>query len=227
MMVVIGSGLVAVTAAQQLLNAGHDVILTTSHAEFGFPHGGCGLWDTTNAPWPLETLEEAVATASGDLVTCRSQWLVKRLVHRFTEHGGRTSTRVRINEESGTFATAGTGTFAVDEAQHFILADQDVPEPGQSIGTPLVIFKTPVVWYGAVMASNTQVDVPHAGRRADGSIEAWTTEQSELTDLQSSMLETMTTTWEHDEWPLDAARMAKKALKGVDAFLTSNALPKA
>ena len=47
MIVVIGSGLVAVTAAQSILEQKHDVMLITAHAEFGFPHGGCGLWDIT------------------------------------------------------------------------------------------------------------------------------------------------------------------------------------
>ena len=67
MIIVVGSGLVAISAAHRLLDFGHDVTLTTAHAEFGFPHGGCGLWNTDVLPWPLTTFEEAVATTSGSL----------------------------------------------------------------------------------------------------------------------------------------------------------------
>ena len=93
-----------------LLDQGHDVMLTTAHAEFGFPHGGCGLWDTFMINWPLQTLEEAVAAQDGSHITCRSQWLVKRLVHLFTAAGGRTSTRVRLQQLEGEWHATGTGT---------------------------------------------------------------------------------------------------------------------
>ena len=129
MIVVVGGGLVAVTAAQSLLDQGHDVMLTTAHAEFGFPHGGCGLWDTSVINWPLQTLEEAVAAQDGSHITCRSQWLVKRLVHLFTAAGGRTSTRVRLQQLEGEWHATGTGTVPLADVHHVLLADQDVVEP--------------------------------------------------------------------------------------------------
>ena len=126
----------AVTAAQSLLDQGHDVMLTTAHAEFGFPHGGCGLWDTSVLDWPLPTLEEAVAVQDRSRITCRSQWLVKRLVHLFTAAGGRTSTRVRLQQLEGEWHATGTGTVPLADVHHVLLADQDVTEPFPSVGLP-------------------------------------------------------------------------------------------
>ena len=227
MMIVVGSGLVAVSAAQRLLEAGHDVALTTAHAEFGFPHGGCGLWNTNVLPWPLQTFEEAIGATNETLVACRSQWLVKRLIHRFTADGGRTSTRVRLKEENGTWSSAGTGTLPLNDLTHVIIADQDVLEPAPSSGTPLLTFDHPVQWYGAVVVEDSPIKTVHAGTRADGTVEAWTKVESELSSVQHTSLETMRMTWEDDAQLLDAARCMQKSHEAVDDFLMSNRLAKA
>jgi hypothetical protein len=222
--VVVGSGLVAVSAAHQLLDAGHEVSLTTAHAEFGFPHGGCGLWNTDLLPWPLATLEEAVAAASGSLVTCRSQWLVKRLVHLFTAAGGRTSNRVRLKSNAGVWVSVGTGTLPLDDIRHIIIADQDVAEPASSDGAALFTFVSPVQWYGAVVTNRTPMNFEHAGVRADGSIEAWTKNQHDLATVQRTSLETLQMVWEDEDHALDAARCVQRAHEAVEDFLMSNGL---
>lgn len=227
MIVVVGSGLVAVTAAQRLLDVGHDVTLTTAHAEFGFPHGGCGLWTTDVLPWPLDTLEEAVATSTNGLVTCRSQWLVKRLVHRFASDGGQTSTRVRFKDEGGTTVTVGTGGFSSPPYHRIFVADQDVPEPAPSIGEPLLNPSSMSTWYGAIVVEGTPMSLGNHGVRSDGSIEVWTQEKEELAPFHSTTLETMQVTWVNDGEALDAARVASRVRDAVDAFLTSGLLDEA
>ena len=227
MIVVVGSGLVAVTAAQRLLDVGHDVTLTTAHAEFGFPHGGCGLWTTDVLPWPLDTLEEAVATSTNGLVTCRSQWLVKRLVHRFAADGGQTSTRVRFKDEGGTTVTVGTGAVLSPPYDRIFVADQDVPEPAPSIGEPLLNPSSMSTWYGAIVVEGTPMSLGNHGVRSDGSIEVWTQEKEELAPFHSTALETMQVTWVNDGEALDAARVASRVRDAVDAFLTSGLLDEA
>lgn len=227
MIVVVGSGLVAVTAAQSLLNQGHDVMLTTAHAEFGFPHGGCGLWDTSMLDWPLQTLEEAVAAQDGSHITCRSQWLVKRLVHLFTAAGGRTSTRVRLQQLEGEWHASGTGTVPLAEVQHVLLADQDVAEPFLGVGLPLLSHAQTCMWYGAVVAEGTAVDAEHMGQRADGSIEIWTTEAAELDALKPFTLESMTLVWNEKDQPLNAARCAHRAIEAVHDLMVLGRLDKA
>lgn len=227
MMIVVGSGLVAVSAAQRLLDAGHDVMLTTAHAEFGFPHGGCGLWNTDVLPWPLDTYEEAVGTITGVHVACRSQWLVKRLIHRFTTDGGRTSTRVRLKDEDGTWSSVGTGMFPLNDLTHVIIADQDVLEQAPSSGTPLLTFDRPVQWYGAVVIEGSPINIDHAGSRADGTVEAWTKMEDELSSVQHTSLETMRMTWDDEGHVLDAARCMQRAHEAVDDFLMSNRLAEA
>ena len=227
MIVVVGSGLVAVTAAQSLLDQGHDVMLTTAHAEFGFPHGGCGLWDTSVLDWPLQTLEEAVAAQDGSHITCRSQWLVKRLIHLFTAAGGRTSTRVRLQQLEGEWHAAGTGTVPLDDVHHVILADQDVAEPSPSVGLPLLSHARPCSWYGAVVAEGNTADAEHVGQRADGSIEIWTTEAAELDALKPFTLESMTLVWSEKDQPLNAARCAHRAIEAVQELMASRRLDKA
>ena len=227
MIIVVGSGLVAVCAAHSLLEAGHDVTLTTSHAEFGFPHGGCGLWNTTVLPWPLATLDEAVAAASGSLVACRSQWLVKRLVHRFTDAGGHTSTRVRLKHGAESWSSLGTGTLPLDDFDHVLVADQDVPEPTSSDGTALFTFVNPVQWYGAVVVNGSSLEFDHAGVRADGSVEVWSKFEHHLAPVQHMSLETLQMVWEDEGHALDAARCMQRAHEAVDDFLMSNRLAKA
>lgn len=225
--VLVGSGLVAVSAAQSLLDRGYHVMLITAHAEFGFPHGGCGLWDTSMLDWPLDTLEEAVAAQVNETVTCRSQWLVKRLVHRFTAAGGRTSTRVRLQSIDNHLHATGTGTFPLDDVHHVILADQDVPEPAPGTGEPLLTFSASQTWYGAVVAEGTTVDAPHTGQRGDGSVEVWTTEQSELDAIQPFTLESMRMNWDVEEAPINAARSVLRAHAAVNDFLVSGRLGEA
>ena len=224
MIVVVGGGLVAVTAAQSLLDQGHDVMLTTAHAEFGFPHGGCGLWDTSVINWPLQTLEEAVAAQDGSHITCRSQWLVKRLVHLFTEAGGRTSTRVRLQQLEGEWHATGTGTVPLAEVQYVLLADQDVTEPSLGVGLPLLSHAQDCIWYGAVVAEGAAVDAEHMGQRADGSTETWTTEASELDALKPFTLESMTMVWDEADGPLNAARCAHRAIEAVQELMASGRL---
>lgn len=227
MIVVVGGGLVAVTAAQSLLDQGHDVMLTTAHAEFGFPHGGCGLWDTSVINWPLQTLEEAVAAQDGSHITCRSQWLVKRLVHLFTAAGGRTSTRVRLQQLEGEWHATGTGTVPLDDVHHVLLADQDVTEPFPSVGLPLLSYAQACMWYGAVVAEGTAVDAEHMGQRADGSIEIWTTEAAELDALKPLTLESMTLVWDEKDQPLNAARCAHRTIEAVHDLMVSGRLDEA
>ena len=227
MIVVVGGGLVAVTAAQSLLDQGHDVMLTTAHAEFGFPHGGCGLWDTSVINWPLQTLEEAVAAQDGSHITCRSQWLVKRLVHLFTAAGGRTSTRVRLQQLEGEWHATGTGTVPLDDVQHVLLADQDVAEPSPSVGLPLLSHAQACPWFGAVVAEHTTVDAEHMGQRGDGSIEIWTTEAAELVALKPLTLESMTLVWDEKDQPLNAARCAHRTIEAVHDLMVSGRLDEA
>ena len=227
MIVVVGSGLVAVTAAQSILEQGHEVMLTTAHAEFGFPHGGCGFWDTSVLEWPLRTLEEAVAAQDGSHVTCRSQWLVKRLVHRFTAAGGKTSTRVRLQQLEGEWHAAGTGTVPLEDVHHVLLADQDVAEPSTSAGLPLMPHAQACMWYGAVVAEGTTVDAEHVGQRADGSIEIWTREASDLDALKPFTLESMTQVWDEEDQPLNAAWCAHRAVETVHDLMASGRLDKA
>ena len=227
MIVVVGGGLVAVTAAQSLLDQGHDVMLTTAHAEFGFPHGGCGLWDTSVINWPLQTLEEAVAAQDGSHITCRSQWLVKRLVHLFTAAGGRTSTRVRLQQLEGEWHATGTGTVPLDDVHHVLLADQDVTEPFPSVGLPLLSYAQACMWYGAVVAEGTAVDAEHMGQRADGSIEIWTTEAAELDALKPLTLESMTLVWDEKDQSLNAARCAHRTIEAVHDLMVSGRLDEA
>ena len=224
LIIVVGSGLVAVSAASRLLESGHDVTLTTAHAEFGFPHGGCGLWNTDVLPWPLQTIEEAVGAMAGSRVACRSQWLVKRLVHRFTTAGGRTSTRVRLTHDAGTWESVGTGAVPLHVLNHVIVADQDVPEPALSAGAPLLTFERPIQWYGAVVIEGTPIDIDHAGARADGTVEAWTMVEDELLGVQRLSLETMRMTWNDEGHEIDAARCMQRAHEAVDEFLMSNGL---
>lgn len=226
MIVVIGSGLLAVTAAQSLLDQEIDVMLTTAHAEFGFPHGGCGLWDTSVLDWPLQTLDEAVAAQDGSHITCRSQWLVKRLVHLFTAAGGRTSTRVRLQQLEGEWHTSGTGTVPLDDVHHVLLADQDVAEPSPGVGFPLLSHGQLCPWFGAVVAEGTAVDAEHMGQRADGSIEIWTTAASDLDALKPFMLESMAVVWDEDDGPLNAAQCAYRAIGAVQELMVSGRLDK-
>ena len=227
MIVVVGSGLVAVTAAQSILEQRHTVMLITAHAEFGFPHGGCGLWDTTVLDWPLQTLEEAVAAEDGSHITCRSQWLVKRLVHRFTASGGRTSTRVRLQQLENEWHATGTGTVPLADVRHVILADQDVAEPSSGVGLPLLSHAQACMWYGAVVAEGTAVDAEHMGQRADGSIEIWTTEAAELDALKPFTLESMTLVWNEKDQPLNAARCAHRTIEAVQELMASGRLDEA
>ena len=227
MIVVIGSGLVAVTAAQSILEQKHDVMLITAHAEFGFPHGGCGFWDTTVLEWPLQTLGEAVAAQDGSHITCRSQWLVKRLVHRFTAAGGRTSTRVRLQQFEGEWHATGTGTVPLAEVQHVLLADQDVTEPSLGVGLPLLSHAQDCIWYGAVVAEGAAVDAEHMGQRADGSIEIWTRVATELENVKPFTLESMTMLWDEEDEPLNAARCAQRAIEAVHDLMVSGRLDKA
>ena len=214
----------AVSAAHRLLESGHDVTLTTAHAEFGFPHGGCGLWNTDVLPWPLQTLEEAVGAMAGSRVACRSQWLVKRLVHRFTTAGGRTSTRVRLTHDAESWNSVGTGTVALAGLEHVLIADQDVSEPAPSSGVMLLTFARPVQWYGAVVVEGAPIPLDHAGTRADGTVEAWTRVEDELLSVQQSSLETMCMTWDDENHALDGARCMQRARDAVDEFLMSNGL---
>ena len=214
----------AVSAAHRLLESGHDVTLTTAHAEFGFPHGGCGLWNTDVLPWPLQTLEEAVGAMAGSRVACRSQWLVKRLVHRFTTSGGRTSTRVRLTHDAESWNSVGTGTVALAGLEHVLIADQDVSEPAPSSGVMLLTFARPVQWYGAVVVEGAPIPLDHAGTRADGTVEAWTRVEDELLSVQQSSLETMRMTWDDENHALDGARCMQRARDAVDEFLMSNGL---
>lgn len=214
----------AVSAAHRLLESGHDVTLTTAHAEFGFPHGGCGLWNTDVLPWPLQTLEEAVGAMAGSRVACRSQWLVKRLVHRFTTAGGRTSTRVRLTHDAESWNSVGTGTVALAGLEHVLIADQDVSEPAPSSGVMLLTFARPVQWYGAVVVEGAPIPLDHAGTRADGTVEAWTRVEDELLSVQQSSLETMRMTWDDENHALDGARCMQRARDAVDEFLMSNGL---
>ena len=227
MIVVVGSGLVAVTAAQSLLDQGHNVMLTTAHAEFGFPHGGCGLWDTSVLDWPLPTLEEAVAVQDRSHITCRSQWLVKRLVHLFTAAGGRTSTRVRLQQLEGEWYAAGTGTLPLADVRHVVLADQDVDEPSPGVGLPLLSHAQACSWFGAVVAEGTTVDAEHVGQRADGSIEIWTRVATELENVKPFMLESMTMLWDEEDEPLNAARCAQRAIEAVHDLMVSGRLAEA
>ena len=199
-------------------------MLTTAHAEFGFPHGGCGLWDTSVINWPLQTLEEAVAAQDGSHITCRSQWLVKRLVHLFTEAGGRTSTRVRLQQLEGEWHATGTGTVPLDDVHHVLLADQDVTEPSPGVGLPLLSHAQDCIWYGAVVAEGAAVDAEHMGQRADGSTETWTTEASELDALKPFTLESMTMVWDEADGPLNAARCAHRAIEAVQELMASGRL---
>ena len=224
MIVVVGSGLVAVTAAQHLLDQHQDVMLTTAHAEFGFPHGGCGFWDTSVLDWPLLTLEEAVAKQEDSNITCRSQWLVKRLIHRFTNAGGLTATRVRIQPHGDALRATGTGTVPLDDVRYVILADQDVAEPTSSAGVPLLVHARPVSWYGAVVVGGTSVDAANVGERADGSIEIWTKEASELESIKPFTMEFMTAVWDDEDAPLNAARCAHRAREAVHELMTSGRL---
>ena len=224
MIVVVGSGLAAVTAAHSLLDRGFAVMLTTAHAEFGFPHGGCGFWDTSALDWPLSSLEEAVGAQERSTITCRSQWLVKRLVHRFTKAGGQTSTRVRLFRDDEVLLASGTGAFSLHEVTSVLLADQDVPEPSPSAGTPLISLTSPRAWYGAVVARGTPVQLSHAGKRGDGSIEIWTTSPTDLEPLQPFMMESMHTFWEEADEDLDATHVVRRTHEAVDAFLASDRL---
>ena len=227
MIVVVGSGLVAVTAAQSLLDRGHNVMLTTAHAEFGFPHGGCGLWDTSVLDWPLPTLEEAVAVQDCSRITCRSQWLVKRLVHLFTAAGGRTSTRVRLQQLEGEWYAAGTGALPLADVRHVVLADQDVVEPSPGVGLPLLSHAQTCSWFGAVVAEGTTVDAEHMGQRADGSIEIWTKVATELENVKPFTLEFMTVVWDKEDEPLNAARCAQRAIEAVHDLMVSGRLAEA
>ena len=224
MIIVVGSGLVAVTAAQCFLEHGHSVMLTTAHAEFGFPHGGCGLWDTTVLAWPLPTLEEAVAKQEAENITCRSQWLVKRLVHRFTDAGGRSATRIRIQRHDGVLQSTGTGAVPLLGVQHVFLADQDVTEPASSAGAPLLSHTRTCTWYGAITVGGTTVRSVNTGERGDGSIECWTTSSSELDEIRPFTLESMVMKWDEDDGPLNAARCARRSREAVHDLMSSNHL---
>ena len=224
MIVVVGSGLVAAIAAQHLLDQHQDVMLTTAHAEFGFPHGGCGFWDTSVLDWPLLTLEEAVAAQDRSHITCRSQWLVKRLIHRFTNAGGLTATRVRIQPHGDALRATGTGTVPLDDVRHVVLADQDVAEPASSAGVPLLVHARPVSWHGAVVVGGTSVSAANVGERGDGSIEIWTKEASELESIKPFTMEFMTMVWDEGESPLNAARCARRAREAVHELMTSGRL---
>lgn len=224
MIVVVGGGLVAVMAARALLDEGNSVMLTTAHAEFGFPHGGCGFWDNTVLTWPLPTLDEAVAAQIDSMITCRSQWLVKRLVHRFTDAGGTTSTRVRLHRENGVLHATGTGTISLDDVHHVILADQDVGEPAPSAGDPLMSHTRPQRWYGAVVAGGSTVNAMLTGQRSDGTTEVWTTTAAELDAFSTATLETMTLLWDEGREPINAARCAQRAREAVHDLMASGRL---
>ena len=161
---------------------------------------------------------------AGSRVACRSQWLVKRLVHRFTTAGGRTSTRVRLTHDAESWNSVGTGTVALAGLEHVLIADQDVSEPAPSSGVMLLTFARPVQWYGAVVVEGAPIPLDHAGTRADGTVEAWTRVEDELLSVQQSSLETMRMTWDDENHALDGARCMQRARDAVDEFLMSNGL---
>ena len=218
---VIGAGVAAVTAAHHLLEHGHAPVLMTGHAEFGFPHGGCGLWNTTLLPWPLDTREEAVG--SGDeTVTMRSQWLVKRLVHRYTEAGGTSTCRARVILDPR-LHLVGTGAIELPSIDRILLADQDVPEPTVHEGeaTPLLQPSRVVRWFGGVLPPHhvepTTMDM--WGRRGDGTIECWSKDAAAFEPYREQMIEQLHVDWD-EAMPPRADIVALQAMEAVEAFLS-------
>jgi hypothetical protein len=218
---VIGGGFAAVVAAERFLAHGHPTMLITAHAEFGFPHGGCGLWDLSDEPWPLDALEEAVAKEKNGVVACRSQWLVKRLVHRFVEAGGKVTCRARLDDEPEA-NLRGTGAMPLPALDHVVLADQDVPEPDVHRGVTHVLFdeSQPVVWHGRILAPHHDLPatVDAAGRRGDGTVEVWSQHPVLLQPLAEHAIEHLQVTWSDDGLPT-ADAVAARSRAAVDAFL--------
>ena len=218
---VIGGGLAAVVAAERYLSHGHDTLLITAHAEFGFPHGGCGLWNLSNEPWPLDTLEEAVGEDTSGVVACRSQWLVKRLVHRFAEAGGQVTCRARFENEPEPLLR-GTGAMPLPALDHVVLADQDVPEPDLHRGITHVLVDEPhtAVWHGRILPPHHDLpaDVEAGGRRGDGTVEVWTQHPDLLQPLAEHAIEHLQVAWADDSLPT-ADAVASRSRAAVDAFL--------
>jgi len=218
---VIGGGLAAVVAAERYLSHGHDTLLITAHAEFGFPHGGCGLWNLSNEPWPLDTLEEAVGEDTSGVVACRSQWLVKRLVHRFAEAGGQVTCRARLENEPEPLLR-GTGAMPLLALDHVVLADQDVPEPDLHRGITHVLFDEPhtAVWHGRILPPHRDLPatVEAGGRRGDGTVEIWTQHPDLLQPLAEHAIEHLQLAWADDGLPT-ADAVASRSRAAVDAFL--------
>ena len=219
---VIGGGLAAVVAAQRFLAHGHATMLITAHAEFGFPHGGCGLWNLANEPWPLDTLEEAVAKEASGVVACRSQWLVKRLVHRFAEAGGQVTCRARLDTEPE-LHLRGTGAMPLPALDHVVLADQDVPEPVAHRGITYALLnpsKTSL-WHGRILAPHHDLpsNLEAVARRSDGTVEVWTQHPDLLHPLAEQSIEGLQVTWAEDDGLPTADAVAARSRAAVDAFL--------
>ena len=225
MIVVVGSGLVAVTAAQSF----------RSRAQRHVDHRSCGIWIPAWRMWIVghicarlapSTLEEAVAVQDRSRITCRSQWLVKRLVHLFTAAGGRTSTRVRLQQLEGEWYAAGTGTLPLaDVRTSFSPTRTWLNHSG--VGLPLLSHAQTCSWFGAVVAEGTTVDAEHMGQRADGSIEIWTKVATELENVKPFTLESMTMLWDEEDEPLNAARCAQRAIEAVHDLMVSGRLAEA
>ena len=208
-------------AAERYLSHGHDTLLITAHAEFGFPHGGCGLWNLSNEPWPLDTIEEAVGEDTSGVVTCRSQWLVKRLVHRFAEAGGQVTCRARLENEPEPLLR-GTGAMPLLALDHVVLADQDVPEPDLHRGITHVLIDEPhtAVWHGRILPPHRDLPatVEASGRRGDGTVEIWTQHPDLLQPLAEHAIEHLQVAWADDGLPT-ADAVASRSRAAVDAFL--------
>jgi hypothetical protein len=197
-------------------------MLITAHAEFGFPHGGCGLWNLVKEPWPLDTVEEAVGHEASGVVACRSQWLVKRLVHRFAEAGGQVTCRARFDSDPEPLLR-GTGAMPLPALNHVVLADQDVPEPNAHRGITHVLFEPShsVVWHGRILAPHHDLPstIEASGRRGDGTVEAWSQHPELLQPLAEQSIEHLQVTWNADDGLPGADLVAARSRTVVDAFL--------
>ena len=197
-------------------------MLITAHAEFGFPHGGCGLWNLSGDPWPLDTLEEAVAKETNGVISCRSQWLVKRLVHRFAEAGGQVTCRARLENEPEPLLR-GTGAMPLPALDHVVLADQDVAEPDLHRGITHVLIEPShtVLWHGRILAPHHDLpaNVEASGRRGDGTVEAWSQHLDLLQPLAEQSIEHLQVTWADAAGFPTADAVAARSRAAVDAFL--------
>ncbi|GIR07848.1 MAG: hypothetical protein CM15mP18_1770 [Methanobacteriota archaeon] len=159
-------------------------------------------------------------------ITCRSQWLVKRLVHLFTAAGGRTSTRVRLQQLEGEWYAAGTGTLPL------LMCGTSFSPIRTWLNhlwrrPSLLSHAQACSWFGAVVAEGTTVDAEHMGQRADGSIEIWTRVATELENVKPFTLESMTMLWDKEDEPLNAARCAQRAIEAVHDLMVSGRLAEA